>query len=75
MISPNWRDTPNSSQVAGFGYDQASRILTVKFNTGAVYDYMEVPDTVFDGMRAAQSTGSYFIKNVKRAGYTFKRRP
>jgi len=74
-IAPNWHDTPQSSQVSGFGYDPSTQVLTVSFvSTGTTYDYFGVPQNVFDEMVAAESTGSYFIRNIKRGPYRYQRR-
>lgn len=33
-----WISTPQSSNVAGFGYDETTQVLTVEFNSGSRYD-------------------------------------
>jgi len=75
-IAPNWVDTPDSSQIAGFGYTPATQQLTIKFkHGGSVYDYQNVPQAVFDGLNAAESKGRYFGQNIRHAPYPYKRRP
>lgn len=64
-----WIATPESSNVARFRYDDAGQTLTVEFCTGSRYDYYDVPQHIFDGMKAAGSKGNYLnthIKNVFR---------
>lgn len=61
----DWIDTPESSNVARIAYDEASRVLKVEFKNGRVYDYFDVPDHVFDGMRNASSKGQYLAQQVK----------
>lgn len=60
-----WTQTPNSSNVAGFEYDSEAQILTVEFKNGARYNYYDVPDTIADGMRSADSHGKYLARSVK----------
>ena len=60
-----WTQTPNSSNVVAFGYDSEAQILTVEFKNGARYNYYDVPDTIADGMRSADSHGKYLARSVK----------
>lgn len=61
----DWINTPESSNIARFSYDDASRILKVEFTNGSVYDYFDVPSHVFDGMRNAPSKGQYLAQQIK----------
>jgi YD repeat-containing protein len=61
----DWINTPESSSISRFAYDEASRVLEVEFANGSVYDYFDVPDHVFDGMRNASSKGQYLAQQVK----------
>ena len=58
-------DTPESSNVAGVGYDGVNEVLTVEFNNGSRYNYYDVPSHIFDGMKTAPSKGSYLHANIK----------
>jgi hypothetical protein len=60
-----WIATPESSNIAGFDYDPNQQILVVEFNNGGRYNYYDVPEQVYDGMRAATSKGQYLAQNVK----------
>ena len=60
-----WIDTPQSSNVARFGYDESNQVLKVEFKNGAIYDYYDVPENVFQGMTGAPSAGQYLAQNVK----------
>ena len=51
----DWIDTPASSNIARFAYDDGSRVLKVEFMNGSVYDYFDVPNHVFNEMRNASS--------------------
>ena len=60
-----WIDTPHSSNVARFAYDESNQVLKVEFKNGTVYDYYDIPENVFHGMRGAPSAGQYLAQNVK----------
>jgi len=50
-----WISTPQSSNVVGFSYDEATQVLTVEFNSGSRYDYYDVPERIFEGMKALKA--------------------
>ena len=60
-----WISTPQSSNIAGFCYDESNQTLTVEFNSGTRYNYYDVPHHVFEGMRSAVSKGTYLNANIK----------
>ena len=60
-----WIPTPQSSNIVRYGYDEASRVLKVEFKNGSFYDYFDVPDQVFNGMKSASSVGQYLAQQVK----------
>ncbi|MDP2311711.1 MAG: KTSC domain-containing protein [Pseudomonadota bacterium] len=68
----DWIETPDSSNIARFGYDVSSMVLYVEFKKGGSYQYFDVPESVFDAMRVAGSTGQFFGQNVKGV-YRFAR--
>ena len=61
----DWIETPDSSNIARFRYDKGSCVLFIEFTKGGSYQYFDVPEAVFDGMKAADSKGQYFSRNVK----------
>lgn len=61
----NWIDSPESSNVAGFGYEESTQTLTVAFKTGGEYQYFDVPQSVFEQMQAAASKGQFLAQNIK----------
>ncbi|MDH2918852.1 MAG: KTSC domain-containing protein [Sideroxydans sp.] len=61
----DWIDTPESSNIARFAYDEASNVLKVEFKNGGQYDYFDVPQHVFEGMRNAPSKGQYLAQQIK----------
>jgi hypothetical protein len=60
-----WIDTPESSTIARFGYDDRTQILTVEFKSGGRYNYYDVPGGVFEQMRNAPSKGRYLAQQIK----------
>jgi len=62
-----------SSAIAAMGFDAASQVLRVEFNSGTVYDYAGVPEDLFEAMMLkAPSHGQFFIQNVRNK-FTFKK--
>lgn len=54
-----------SSQVHSHGYDPVTKTLAVKFNSGGVYHYHDVPQETADAMDKAESVGAFLGKSVK----------
>ena len=54
-----------SRDLALIGYDAATTILEVVFRAGGVYRYQGVPESVYHGLMAAPSHGTFFQKYVK----------
>ena len=61
----NWIETPESSTIARFSYDTASSILVVEFLKSGTYNYYDVPQAVFEQMKAAPSKGQFLAQSVK----------
>ena len=59
-----------SSNLQSFRYDEATNTLTVRFRSGGVYRYDDVPADVVDEMRWAESRGRYFHRYI-RYGYSY----
>lgn len=55
----------DSSNVAAVGYDADNNILQVQFNNGSTYQYFDVPEHIFVGLRDAASVGGYLVTNIK----------
>jgi len=54
-----------SSHVASAEYDDDSSALTVRFQTGEVYEYLNVPKFVYENLIAMPDPGYYFRTNIK----------
>jgi hypothetical protein len=66
------RESVSSSNVASIGYDEPSQTLEVEFNNGAVYQYYNVTQVVFDQLMQAGSKGQYLAHNIKNS-YPYSR--
>jgi hypothetical protein len=61
-----------STVIAGFEYDSASAILRVRFLSGAVYEYLEVPPELYEAMKAYREKGIFLNKFIK-GKYAFRK--
>jgi hypothetical protein len=61
----SWIATPDSSNIAGFDYVNGT--LIVEFKNGSRYNYYDVPQTMFEQMKAAPSKGQFLAQHVKGA--------
>jgi len=61
----NWIETPESSNIARFGYDETNLILTVEFINGGIYNYYDVPLMISEQMMTASSKGQFLARNIK----------
>lgn len=53
-----------SSAIASHGYDPATRVLAVVFNSGKRYDHQDVPPEVAAGLEGAESAGRFYGTNI-----------
>lgn len=53
----------SSSDIASIGYEGG--VLHIRFNSGGLYAYYDVPDSVYKGLMSASSHGRYFHANIK----------
>ena len=59
-----------SSVIHSFKYDAAKQILKIIYNSGAVYNYLDVPLSVYEALQRARSKGTYLNKKIKgKFGY------
>lgn len=65
------RQYVTSSHIVSIGYDPYNMILEVEFNTGAIYQYYDIPQSIYDGLMAAESHGTYLAAYVKKGGYRY----
>ena len=53
-----------SKLIGSVGYDKASQVLQLQYNSGATYRYKNVPQITYDEMMSASSVGAYVMKNI-----------
>jgi len=68
----NWIETPESSNIVRFKYNPETKVLTVEFLKGGIYNYFDVPESVFEQMKIAPSKGQFLAKSIK-AKYRYAR--
>ncbi len=61
-----------STVISAFHYDDKRKVLQVVFISGTVYEYLNVPETVYTAMKASFSKGTYFNRYIKDH-YKFKK--
>ena len=54
-----------STAIASLHYDSEKRILTVVFQSGKIYNYMDVARGVYLTLKTARSKGGYLNKYIK----------
>jgi hypothetical protein len=55
----------NSTTIEAIGYDEVSGKLRVKFKTGSIYEYLDVPHYVYQAVMEADSIGKALNSEVK----------
>lgn len=61
-----------STVISSFHYDAARKTLIVVYLSGAMYEYLKVPQEVYEQMRNAFSKGTFLNKYIK-PGYPYKK--
>ena len=56
-----------SSTVADLGYEEATLTLEVGFLNGTIYQYFDVPETVYQEFMQASSKGTFLNANIKNS--------
>jgi hypothetical protein len=54
-----------SSNIESVGYDDGARLLEVKFKSGSVHRYHDVPTKTHAALMAASSKGQFFAKHIR----------
>ena len=65
MTLATWIDASQSTSIARFGYEEASNVLWIEYQTGHKYKYLDVPQDVFEQMKSAPSKGQFVNQNIK----------
>jgi hypothetical protein len=59
------RTSVSSSNLRSIGYDSATNTLEIAFHGGRVYQYFNVPKSVYHGLMNAASHGKYHHRRIK----------
>lgn len=60
-------ETISSRAIHAVGYDAERRLLEVVFNTGRIYQFVNVPPEIFKSLMSAESKGDFFTRNIRDA--------
>ena len=53
--------------------EHISSIIQSLPDSPGVYQYYDVPESIYSNLMDASSHGQYFDRNIKKAGYEFKK--
>jgi KTSC domain len=59
------RESVDSSTIDSIGYDEQTSTLEVSFKNGRVYQYFDVPSTVWEEFRTSSSKGQFLNTHIK----------
>lgn len=54
-----------STNIAAIGHDKSRKILVIKFHNKKRYAFEKVTEEMFAKLKAAESIGSFFHKNIR----------
>jgi len=60
-----FRQSVISSNIHSIGYDLKSQTLEIEFCSSDIYQYFNVPESVYNSLMSASSHGSYFHRHIK----------
>lgn len=63
--SMEWIETPESSNIERFGYEESDNTLCVEFKKGGAYQYFDIPEHIFEAMKSAPSKGQFLAQQIK----------
>ena len=70
--SPSIRDViafpllkSQSQVIKSYDYDANNKILKIEFNNGSIYKYLDVPESIYQGLKESPSVGQYFNSNIR----------
>jgi KTSC domain-containing protein len=59
------REAVESTTMRSVGYDQTNQVLEVEFQSGAIYQYLDVRPAVHKELMDAESKGRYFNREIR----------
>lgn len=61
------REPVSSSTILSIGYDSGSETLEIEFRETGVYQYLNVPQFIWEQLMSADSVGKFFNAEIKNA--------
>ena len=61
-----------SSNLRSVGYDTETSTLEIRFHSGGLYEYLNVPESVWRALMGAPSHGKFFHAHIKER-YRFRK--
>lgn len=61
-----------SSDLASVGYDKETQVLEIEFRNGSIYQYFNIPESIYSGLMSASSHGRYFVAYIKKGNFSYK---
>jgi hypothetical protein len=62
----------SSIDLHSVGYDPETKVLEIEFHSGGIYQYSNVPETIFEQLMSAPSHGKFFHAQIKNI-YPYRR--
>ncbi len=62
-----------SSNIAAVGYNKKTHILAIEFHHGAIYQYIDVPEKVYEELMNSPAKGAYFMNEIKKK-YSYRKK-
>jgi len=59
------REAVESTTMRSVGYDQTNQVLEVEFQSGAIYQYLDVRPAIHKELVDAESKGRYFNREIR----------
>jgi hypothetical protein len=69
------RQRVESSAIAEVGYSKRRHWLEIKFGSGAIYRYLDVPPSVYRDLESAESKAGYYARYIKSNYRSLRVRP
>ena len=63
------RESVSSSLLESVGYDPEEDVLEVELESGAIYQYRDVPEETYEELLAADSLGRYFNHHIRNRSH------
>ena len=59
------RQFVESSMIRSIGYDSQASVLEIEFNSGAIWNYLDFPESLWYEFEGAESKGQFFHREIK----------